>query len=166
MPRRFRYLLVRHEERPSSFLVGAKQAVGGGLAIATIGGLAGATELPLLLAPFGATSVILFSAPASPFAQPINVLVAYVLATLTCLLFGAFLPPHWLVAASGVAVVMLLMALFRTTHPPAGAIPILLLGGTPPEMLLKTVPPGALCLVLVAILYHALPPSPVQYPRR
>lgn len=166
MPRRFRYLLVRHEERPPSFLAGTKQAVGGGLAIAVIGGLAGATDLPLLLAPIGATSVILFSAPASPFAQPINVLVAYVLATLICLLFGSFLPPHWLVAAFGVGAVMLLMALFRTTHPPAGAIPILLLGGTPPDLLVKTVPPGALCLLLVAVIYHALPPSRVQYPRR
>lgn len=166
MVRRFRHLLVRHEPRPSSILAGAKSALGGGLGIAAIGGLASATDLPMLLAPFGATCVILFSYPTSSPAQPVNVLAGYVLATLVCLALGAFLPVHWTAAAFGVGAVMLLMALFRTTHPPAGALPLLLLGGTPAATLVKVVPVGALCLVLLAAVYHVLPPSPVRYPHR
>jgi CBS-domain-containing membrane protein len=160
-----RRILARHEPRRHNAVAVTKSTLGAALAIASIGKLAYMTDLPMLLAPFGASSVIIFSDPASPGAQPVNVLAAYAVATLVCVGLALALPPHWLAAAGGVGLVMLAMLVLRTTHPPAGALPIMLLGGTSPLTLLKVVPAGSLALILFAAVFHALPPWRAAYPR-
>ncbi|HYC03130.1 MAG TPA: HPP family protein [Azospirillaceae bacterium] len=167
MPKRLAPFLARHEVSPPSLAGGLKSALGGGLAVAALGGLAAVTGQPLLLAPFGASCVILFTQPSSPLAQPANVLFGYLAASLVCVALGMVLPPAWWVAALGVGAAMLAMLLLRVTHPPAGAVPILLLtGGAAPGPLLKAVATGSIGLVALATLFHALPPFATQYPRR
>ncbi|WP_432784809.1 HPP family protein [Oligella sp. MSHR50489EDL] len=49
--------------------------IGGVLGIGAIAWLTQLTNVPLLIAPFGATCVLLFAAPTAPLAQPRNVVI-------------------------------------------------------------------------------------------
>lgn len=84
--------------------------------------LAGVTHLPLLLAPFGASAVLLSAQAASPLA--------------------------------------------RLTHPPAGAMPVVVAGSTtmPALELLAIAVAGAAVMTLYAALHHRLPPR-FDYPK-
>ena len=52
------------------------------IGIGAVGALAALTHLPLLLAPLGASAVLIFGQPASPLAQPANVFGGYLVATI------------------------------------------------------------------------------------
>jgi CBS-domain-containing membrane protein len=81
----------------------------------------GAADLPVIVAPLGASAVLVFAVPASPLAQPWPVIGGNVISTLIGVtafhLIGA---P---VIAAGVAVggAILVMSLCRCLHPPGGA---------------------------------------------
>ncbi|ODN71312.1 HPP family protein [Methylobrevis pamukkalensis] len=157
----------RHEPPSVSHLASLKSGLGGLIGIGLSGGLAGLTGLPFLIAPFGASAVLVFGQPASPLAQPANVIGGYAVATLVTLVVLAFLPMGWLAAAIGVGAAIALMALLRVTHPPAGAIPILAATSSIHGLtLVAVVAGGSLLLVLVAALHHRLPPRLHVYPRR
>lgn len=131
-----------------------------------VGALSALTGLPLLLAPFGATAVLLFGQPESPLAQPANVFGGYLVAASVSSLMLGVLTPTWWVATVAVGVVIALMLALRVTHPPAGAVPLVALSNDmQPEMLFAVTLGGALCLVLVAIVHHWVPPRRV-YPKR
>jgi CBS-domain-containing membrane protein len=166
MPHRLRHFVTRHEVRSGSTLQHMKSGLGGAIGIGAVGALAVTTHQPFLLAPFGASAVLLFGHPASPLAQPANVIGGYLVATLVTLLVLMLFPGAWVAAAIGVGLVIALMSILRITHPPAGAIPILaatstIQGGT----LLGVVVGGSIGLVGVASLHHWLPPR-FEYPKR
>ena len=80
-----------------------------------------AADLPIIVAPLGASAVLLFAVPSSPLAQPWPVIGGNVLSVLAGVAaFNAF--PNTAVAA-GVAVgaAILVMSLLRCLHPPGGA---------------------------------------------
>jgi len=110
------------------------------------------------MAPFGASCVILFALPEAPLAQPKNVVFGHFLTALCGMVVAHFLPvtPWTIAIATGAGVG--LMVVTNTTHPPAGANPLLILlaGGTAPAwtFLLFPVLGGALALVIIASLYH------------
>jgi CBS domain-containing membrane protein len=87
--------------------------------------------LPMLIAPMGASAVLLFAASHSPLAQPWNVIGGNLIAAVV----GVF-TYMWLkdpIAASGVALAgsIALMSLFGCLHPPSGAIALTaVLGGS------------------------------------
>lgn len=81
----------------------------------------------LIMAPFGASCVLLYAVPFSPLAQPRNILFGHLLSAFVGLamlkLFGVHL---WSIAlAVGLAIAV--MQLFRCVHPPAGANPLVIL---------------------------------------
>lgn len=82
-----------------------------------------------MLAPFGASCVLLFVAPQSEFSRPRNILLGYGIATLVGFvalwLFGE---QCWAVA---VGVTIGFMCLTHTVHSPDGAHPIVILMGAP-----------------------------------
>lgn len=130
-----------------------------------VGGLAAWTGLPLLLAPFGATAVLLFGQAQSPLSQPANVFGGYLVAAAVSAAMLALLPPMWWAATLAVGVVVGVMLVARVTHPPAGAIPLVAFSThMPAETLFFVVLAGAFCLVGVAVIHHRLPPR-VVYPR-
>ncbi|MEW5786958.1 MAG: HPP family protein [Pseudomonadota bacterium] len=90
-----------------------------------------------LIAPIGASAVILFGLSHSPVAQPWPLLGGYLMATLAALASVQFLP--WLPVAAAVAVAATtwLMARFNCFHPPGGALALFLVldGPYPPEHL-------------------------------
>lgn len=86
----------------------------------------------LLLGSFGASSLIIFGAPHSPFAQPRNVIGGQVLSALVGVSMFLLLPGyHILAAPMAVAMAMLVMQLSGTMHPPGGATALIAVSGHP-----------------------------------
>jgi len=141
-----------------------KSGLGAVIAMLIVGALTVETGLPLLIAPFGATAVLLFAQPKSPLAQPANVIGGYVIASLAVFLFAILLPDMWWTAAIGVGCAIAGMSLLRLTHPPAGAIPLVAYGShqTASTIFIVVVVGGTL-LVALAVIHHFIPPK-TQYP--
>lgn len=108
-----------------------------------------------IMAPFGATMVILFALPKSPLAQPKNILVGYLLTTLIGLITLHFWGVTPISMAVSVGLGVPLMMLTNTLHPPAGANPILVLSiNASWGFLLTPVLSGCLLIILFGWLYH------------
>lgn len=113
----------------------ARGAIGAALGIASAGIVmlyalealpAGHAEgLPFLVAPLGASAVLVFCVPASPLAQPWAVIGGDVLSAATGLVVGHLLGDPWLSAFAAVGLAIAVMALTRCLHPPGGASALL-----------------------------------------
>lgn len=140
--------------RPAPMVI-VRAAAGGMLAVGLL--LLGThlADAPLLMAPFGASCVLLFCAPDSPLAQPRAVIGGHILSTAVGLAIMAVAGTGPLAMAVGVGLAIALMMATRTTHAPAGADPLLvMLTGQGWAFLLTPVASGALLLVLVAWIWH------------
>lgn len=93
-----------------------------GLAAHAILGGAGGLETPLLVAPVGASAVLLFMLPASPLAQPRAVIGGNLLSALIGLACAWLIPVPVLAAGAAVALAILGMSMLGCLHPPGGAI--------------------------------------------
>jgi len=141
-----------------------KVGVGGAIGIGVVALLSDYSGTPLLFAPFGASAVLLFSVPSSALAQPINVIGGHVAVSALALAMRAVLPPEWWAIGLAVGLALLLMAMLRITHPPAGANPIVVFLTDPGiEFLFLPIFVGSVVLVFVAYLVHLIPPR-AQYP--
>ncbi|MGV3652715.1 MAG: HPP family protein [Noviherbaspirillum sp.] len=86
--------------------------------------------LPLLIAPVGASAVLLFAAPNSPLAQPWSVLGGNMVSAAVGVTCVWLLGDSSLAAAAAVAAALGLMFTLRCLHPPGGAIALsAVLGG-------------------------------------
>lgn len=132
-------------------------SLGGMIAIGVLGAITAYSSTPLIMAPFGASCVLLFSVPNSPLSQPANVIGGHVVATLVGLLLRLILPNEWWAVAIAVGLAIGLMAALRITHPPAGADPLVVFSTDPGfGFLLFPVLTGAIALVCVATAFHKL----------
>ncbi|HBF31766.1 HPP family protein [Rhizobium sp.] len=147
-----------HRHQPPLRLTKALLAgLGGGLAIAVLGLLTLQTGYALLMAPFGASCVLLFSQPFSPLSQPLNVFFGHVVSAAVGLLLCAVLPNTWWAVALAVGAAIALMAALRVTHPPAGANPLVIFSLHPGvSFLCLPVALGALALIICAVIFHRL----------
>lgn len=130
--------------------------IGGLLGIGCIGWLAEWQHVPLLMAPFGASCVLLFAAPDSPLAQPRNVIVGHLLSSLVGIVFLKYIGNSPLDIGVAVGVAIVVMQLTRTLHAPAGADPILILmlGFCGWDFLLIPVLMGSMLLVTIALVIN------------
>ncbi|MBR9858305.1 MAG: HPP family protein [Gammaproteobacteria bacterium] len=130
--------------------------VGAMLCIGTLAALDGLGANGLwLMAPFGATMVILFGLPESPLAQPRNIFCGHLLTTLVGLVILTLcgVQPWSLGLAVGLAVTLMLLT--ETTHPPAGANPlIVMLGGQGWDFLWSPVMLGAALIIAGGVVFH------------
>lgn len=86
---------------------------------------------PFLVAPLGASAVLIFCVPASPLAQPWAVIGGDLLSGAIGLVIGHLLGDPWLSAFVAVGLAIAVMALTRSLHPPGGASALLFaLGAT------------------------------------
>ena len=153
-----RSLLVRHETvvDPVSNL---KAGVGALLGMAIVGQLAIATGLPLLVAPLGATALLLFGQPSSPLSQPVNVMVGYLVGTICCEAAIRVFPGDVLTVAIALGVSVVVMRWLRVTHPPAGAMPIMGLGAPIYGFnLFLAMFVSCVVLITLALVVHQIPP--------
>lgn len=160
MVRRFFY---RHQ--PSNATISwFKAGFGSALGMGVVGLFGQLSHEAFLIAPFGATCVLLFSVPQSPLAQPMNVIGGHLVASAVAIGLRSFLPPDWWAISLAVGVVIALMAMLRITHPPAGADPVVIFLSDPGwSFLLVPILPGCLALVGIATLVHMIPPKTI-YP--
>ncbi|MDQ0511374.1 HPP family protein [Ancylobacter amanitiformis] len=159
-----RHYFHRHQP-PHHPHIAVLAGIGAMVAIGVTGALSVYAGAPLLIAPFGASAVLLFSVPASPLSQPANVVGGHVVATAAALALHMVLPGTWWAAAIAVGVAIALMALLRITHPPAGADPLLVFAGDPTwAFLIMPVGLGAVALVAIAVIFHRL--TRTTYPLR
>jgi CBS domain-containing membrane protein len=109
-----------------------------------------------LIAPVGASSVILFALSHSPLAQPWSVMGGYLMATLSALASVALIPYPQIAAALAVAASIWLMARFNCFHPPGGALALFLVldGPYTPERMGLTL--GLVFLNMAVMLLAAL----------
>jgi CBS-domain-containing membrane protein len=165
MRRHIRTFTARHE--PSGLLLShIKSGTGAIVGMSLVGALASLTGLPMLIAPLGATAVLLFGQPASPLAQPMNIFAGYLVATLIGVGAALAFPGVWAGAAIAVGVSIVLMAMLRVTHPPAGAVPLVATAAPyQGSTLFIVVLLGCISLLTLAVVHHWIPPR-VQYPRR
>ncbi|MBS7539033.1 HPP family protein [Ancylobacter lacus] len=155
---------IHRHQPPHKPHVALLAGLGALVAIGVTGALSVHAGVPLLIAPFGASCVLLFSVPNSPLSQPANVIGGHVLATAVALALHTVLPAEWWATAIAVGAAIAAMAIARVTHPPAGADPILVFAIAQPQwsFLLVPVLAGAVVLVVVASVYHRL--TGTQYP--
>lgn len=88
-------------------------------------------DLPLLIAPIGASAVLVFAVPASPLAQPWPVFGGNVVSTLVGVTVARLLPDAAIAAGLAVAIAILAMSLLRCLHPPGGAAALIAVIGGP-----------------------------------
>lgn len=148
----------RGEKLPLAPKAGIKEIMfawgGGFIAIAMIGYLTHSFHHPLVLGSFGASCVLLFGFPKSPFSQPRNVVFGHFLSTLIGLVFFHFVGDAWWSMALALATAIAIMLATNTVHPPAGSNPIIVfLLGAPWSFLFTPTLFGAVILVIVALLY-------------
>ena len=131
--------------------------VGATIAIATLALIGDWQDMVMILGSFGASCLLIFAYPTSPFAQPRNVIGGHCIASLTGLVFMAIFGVHWWSLATAVGTAIALMLLFRMPHPPAGSNPlIVMIGGASWQFLLTPTLLGSVVLVLVALIYNNL----------
>lgn len=132
----------------------ARAGLGGFLTILALANLGTSLGSPLLIAPFGASCVLVYALPQSPLAQPRNVIGGHFVSTAIGLLTLALLGNGPEAVAAGVGLAIAAMVLTRTLHPPAGADPIVVaLAGASWPFLFVPILLGTLVIVLLAKLY-------------
>ncbi len=115
------------------------------------------TNVTLLMAPFGATAVLVFGVPESPLAQPKNVILGHFITAFIGVFFVQMIgvSPLSLAIATGIGVSAMLLT--KTTHPPAGANPILImLSGQGWLFLVTPVLIGAVIIVVIGKIMQKL----------
>ncbi len=132
--------------------------LGGCLAIGAVAYLATVSHSPLVLGSFGATCVLVFGFPESPFSQPRNVIAGHFWSSLVGLVFLTLLGANWWSMALAAGTAIAIMQLTRTVHPPAGSNPVIIMLTAPTwEFLLTPTLLGALIIVMVAIFFNNIP---------
>ncbi len=122
-----------------------------------LGNLAAA---PLLIAPMGASAVLLFAIPASPLAQPHAIIGGNLLAALVGVTAAHLVPIPLAAAALAVAGAVAAMAACRCVHPPSGAVALTAVIGGPHVLAagygFVAVPVllNSVLLALMALLYN------------
>nr|WP_242222603.1 HPP family protein [Bacillus cereus group sp. BfR-BA-01380] len=131
--------------------------IGGFLTIAILAYLTTFTSTPWLMAPFGASCVLAFGLWNAPLSQPRNIIGGHIISTLVGIsLYQLFGNEPWVIAL-GVATAISCMMLTKTTHPPAGANPIVvILTGSSWHYLFSPVLIGTIVIVIIALLVNNL----------
>ena len=111
-----------------------------------------------LIASFGSTMVLLYGYPESPFAQPKNIIVGHFLTSLVGIIFLNFVHlPIFINIPLAVGFGVMLMILFKVTHPPAGGNPIIvIIGSVSYDYLLTPVIAGSIVVILFGVIINKL----------
>ncbi|MGC2947054.1 HPP family protein [Burkholderia ambifaria] len=118
--------------------------------------------VPLLVAPMGASAVLLFAVPASPLAQPWSIIGGNLVAATVGVACAQWIADPITAAAVAVALAIGGMFALRCVHPPSGAVALTAVLGGPAIHALGfgfVVEPIALqsgILLSAALVYHAL----------
>lgn len=143
------------QPRPSAIVV-LRGFIGGTLGILVLLMMTYWGETITIMAPFGATCVLLFAVPKAPLAQPRSVIGGHFISALVGLLVINLYGDGMIFIALAVGISIALMQLLRIVHAPAGANPILIImsGTTDYTFLITPVLIGSILLVIVALIIN------------
>lgn len=123
----------------------------------------------LVIAPFASSCITVFTNPKDDFAQPINIIGGYFIATIVGILLINILPNEWWILGPMLAITISMMAIFRVTHPPAGGIPFVIFyyhQTNAIDFVFYPVMIGSFFIVILALFLHNLPFTKREYPRK
>lgn len=118
--------------------------------------------LPIIVAPLGASAVLVFAVPASPLAQPWPVVGGNTLSALIGVMAFETIPNLTIAAGVAVGLAILVMSLCRCLHPPGGAAALTAVIGTQDiheasyYFAFTPVALNSIALISVAMLFHRL----------
>lgn len=139
--------------------------VGSFLALSFLGILTYIYQAPMLVAPLGATAVLIYGSPDGPLSQPRNVIFGHTLSAIIGVLTYQLCGLTWWSVALGTSIALLTMLLTKTTHPPGGATALFaILSGAGPMYILTPILLGAVIMVIIAVFINNLSPNR-NYPR-
>lgn len=127
-------------------------------------------SLPAIIAPMGASAVLLFAVPASPLAQPWSVVGGNGISAFVGVLAASLIPDPTLAAGIAVSLAIAAMTACRCLHPPGGAVALTAVAGGAAirdlgfSFVLWPVLGNSLLLLLFALLFHRLTQG--TYPHR
>jgi CBS-domain-containing membrane protein len=129
--------------------------LGGFIAIGLLAFLTSSTSTAWIMAPFGASCVLAFGLWDAPLSQPRNIIGGHFISTLIgILIYHLFGQGAWQMGV-GVGLAIALMMLSRTTHPPAGADPIVvIIAGSNWTFLFTPVLIGSIAIVILALIIN------------
>ena len=139
--------------------------IGGLIAIICLGIISNLSNYSLLIAPFGASTVLLFGVPNSPLAQPRNLVFGNLLGAISAVLCVFLLGSSPLASGLAVGLAIALGQAFRCLHPPAGAVALLgVLLKASPIFILIPVLSGSLILLGIAFSFYNFQNNKQSYP--
>lgn len=139
-------------------------ATGVFLAVSIICLLAVFFHYPMVIGPLGASCVLVFIAYQGPLSQPRQVIGGYILSTTTGLIIWSTFGKSLSIIIVSLVIVLLLMSLTNTIHPPAAASALVAINFETGWGYLIPITIGAILLVIIAMLYNNLF-SNRQYPK-
>lgn len=117
-------------------------------------------RLPILMVPLAATSVILYTLPASPLARPWAIVVGNVVSAVVGVVVAHWVPNLLLASGLAVGLAILAMGATRSLHPPGGSTALLAVLGGPTvasagySYALLPVGVNSVLLVVFGVLFH------------
>ncbi|PKB13287.1 CBS domain-containing membrane protein [Novosphingobium kunmingense] len=127
-------------------------------------------DLPIIVAPLGASAVLAFAVPSSPLAQPWPVIGGNIISTLIGVAVFQAIPVLTIAAGVAVGAAILAMSMLRCLHPPGGAAALTAVIGSQSIHMagyaFAFVPMGinSITLVVAAMLFHRM--SGHSYPHQ
>ncbi|KWI56864.1 HPP family protein [Burkholderia pseudomultivorans] len=118
--------------------------------------------VPLLVAPMGASAVLLFAVPASPLAQPWSIIGGNLVAATVGVACAQWIADPVTAAAVAIACAIGGMFALRCVHPPSGAVALTAVVGGPAihalgfGFVLEPIALQSAILLSAALVYHAL----------
>ncbi|MFH5250674.1 HPP family protein [Burkholderia semiarida] len=118
--------------------------------------------VPLLVAPMGASAVLLFAVPASPLAQPWSIIGGNLVAATVGVACAQWIADPVTAAAVAIACAIGGMFALRCVHPPSGAVALTAVVGGPAihalgfGFVLQPIALQSAILLSAALVYHAL----------
>lgn len=125
-------------------------AAGAFVAIAIVSFLSFDAGLPLMVASFGASSVVIFGMPGSRPSRPRNVIGGHLISAVVAVVVFAAFGCAWYSTALAVFAAIVLMVLTDTVHPPGGATALFgVTSGASASYIIAPVLAGAVILTIV-----------------
>ncbi|MGL5067513.1 MAG: HPP family protein [Sarcina sp.] len=108
-----------------------------------------------LIAPFGASCVLVFGVWNAPLSQPRNIIGGHLISAFIGIIVYKMMGNTPISIGLGVGIAIAVMILTKTTHPPAGADPIVvIMAGSSWDFLFKPVFLGAVVIVVLGVIIN------------
>ncbi|MGV1927337.1 HPP family protein [Agrobacterium tumefaciens] len=117
-------------------------------------------SLPAMIAPMGASAVLLFAVPSSPLAQPWSILCGNIVSAFVGVTVALLVPDIFLASALAISLAIAAMMALRCLHPPSGAVALTAVLGGPAVhslgygFILWPVAGNSLILLILALVYN------------